>query len=202
MVARYPVVLASESPRRRELLSKLFDKFEVVPSGVPEEMPEHGEPERVAKRLARAKALGVAIARPDALVIGADTVVAVGGRLLEKPATHEDAVRMLMLLSGREHTVTTGVALVWPAANGVAAGKHAFADTVVVRFRRFSKEEANAYVETGEPMDKAGAYAIQGGAAQLVELVHGDTDTVIGLPVAPLREILVRLRLVVEFAER
>ncbi|MEW5882614.1 MAG: Maf family protein [Armatimonadota bacterium] len=202
MVSRYPVVLASESPRRRELLSKILGEFDVVPSGVPEDVPERGEPERIAKRLARAKALGVAIARPGALVIGADTVVAIGDLLLAKPGTREDAVRMLMTLSGREHTVTTGVALVWPSADGKSAGKHAFADTARVRFRRISSDEAAAYVEIGEPMDKAGAYAIQGGAARFVESVEGDTDTVIGLPVAALREALLRLRLAVEFAER
>jgi septum formation protein len=201
MVARYPVVLASESPRRRELLSRLFDQFEVVPSGVPEEMPERGEPERVAKRLARAKALGVAIVRPEALVIAADTVVAVDDLLLAKPETKESALEMLMTLSGREHTVTTGVALIWPGADGMPAGKHAFADTARVRFRCISPEEAAAYVETGEPMDKAGAYAIQGGAAKFVQSVEGDLDTVIGLPVAALREALLKLRIAVEFAE-
>jgi len=196
MVARYPVVLASESPRRRELLAKMFDEFDVVPSGVPEDMPASGEPEVIAKRLARSKALGVALARPDALVIGADTVVAIGDLLLAKPETREDAVRMLMILSGREHTVTTGVGLLWPGR------QYAFADTARVRFRRISPDEATAYVETGEPMDKAGAYAIQGGAARFVESVEGDTDTVIGLPVATLREALIRFRLAVEFAER
>lgn len=160
-------------------------------------MPHRGEPERVAKRLARAKAIGVAVARPDALVIGADTVVAVGDRLLAKPETEDDAVRMLLELSGKEHTVTTAVALVWPSQ-----GKHAFAETAIVRFRRITTEEARAYAETSEPMDKAGAYAIQGGAAQFVERVEGDTDTVIGLPVALLRETLLKLRLAVEFAER
>lgn len=202
MVPRYPVVLASESPRRRELLSRLFHQFQVLPSGVPEEMPERGEPERLAKRLARAKALGVSLARPDALVIGADTIVAADGLLLAKPRTKEEALQMLMTLSGREHTVTTGVALIWPGAEGMAAGNHAFADTTLVRFRRISPEEAAAYVETGEPMDKAGAYAIQGGAAKFVESLEGDLDTVIGLPVAALREALLRFRLAVEFAER
>lgn len=172
-----------------------------MPSGVPEVMPDRGNSERIAKRLARAKALGVAIARPDALVIAADTVVAADDLLLAKPKTKQDALQMLMTLSGREHTVATGVALIWPGANGMAAGNHAFADVARVRFRRIAPEEAAAYVETGEPMDKAGAYAIQGGAAKFVETVEGDLDTVIGLPVAALREALLKLRLAVEFTE-
>lgn len=202
MVSRYPVVLASESPRRRELLTRLFDKFDVTPSGIPEDMPEQGEAKRVAKRLARAKALGVALARPDALVIAADTVVAVADRLLAKPLSAEDAVAMLMLLSGRDHTVTTSVALIWPTNDNSSPGKHVFAETAIVRFRSISREEALDYVQTGEPMDKAGAYAIQGGAAAFVESIEGDLDAVIGLPVAALRDALLRLRLAIEFAER
>lgn len=199
MVAKYPVVLASASPRRRELLQQIFDRFEVVDSGVPEHLPEFGDPERVAKRLARAKALGVAVERREAIVLGADTVVAVGERLLAKPETPAEAEEMLRMLSGREHTVTTAVAILYPADDETRA--HVFADTTRVRFRPLTDAEIRAYVETGEPMDKAGAYAIQGGAAAFVESVEGDIDTVIGLPVSRLRETLLRLSLACDVDE-
>jgi septum formation protein len=199
MVAKHPVVLASASPRRRELLLRLFPNFEVVDSGVPEHLPETGDPERVAKRLARAKALGVAVERRDAIVIGADTVVAVGERLLAKPETPSDAASMLRLLSGRDHTVTTAVAILYP--HGERTEAYVFADTAQVRFRPLDEEEIQAYVATGEPMDKAGAYAIQGGAASFIESLEGDMDTVIGLPVARLREALSQLSLACDLTE-
>jgi septum formation protein len=182
------VVLASASPRRRELLARLGLAFEVRPADV-DETPRPGEtPERLARRLALEKARAVVLDEPPGTrVIGADTVVAVAGELLGKPADAAEARRMLARLSGREHEVWTGVAvLVADGQEQVDVGRTA------VRFRPLGPDEIAAYVASGEPLDKAGGYAIQGGAAEFVESVDGDYDNVVGLPLALLAELLSR----------
>jgi septum formation protein len=181
-----PVVLASASPRRKELLSTLIDDFEVLVSEVDEDALTSSDPWRTAEELSLAKAVAVAQLRPDALVIGGDTVVAIksgeGYEQLAKPLDAADAERMLRRLSGETHVVITGVSLVW------SGGRKTFSATSSVMFRELSGDEIRAYVDTGEPMDKAGAYAIQGGAAGFVAHLEGSLTNVIGLPVEMLKE--------------
>jgi septum formation protein len=187
-----PVILASASPRRKELLAQITPEFEVRVSDVDEEALTTADPWETAERLALAKARAVAAQFPQAIVIGGDTVVAVGDEhgaydQLAKPVDQEDARAMLGRLSGREHLVITGVGLVWPG------GQESFHDTSRVRFRDLTDQEIREYVATGEPMDKAGAYAIQGGASGFVNGLEGSLSNVIGLPLEMLRERLERL---------
>jgi septum formation protein len=174
------VILASASPRRRELLASLFASFEVIVSDVDEEALTVSDPWETATSLAEAKAGAVARRHPDALVIGADTVVALGNDQLAKPSSKEEAVAMLRQLSGQTHVVITGVATV---LNGHL---RSFSDTTHVSFRPLCEEEILRYVSSGEPMDKAGAYAIQGGAAGFVSAREGSLTNVIGLPLEAL----------------
>jgi len=186
------LILASASPRRRELLRRIGLHVAVVPPADVERPPREGDsPEEYVTAAALAKAQQVAEAHPEDLVLGADTVVVVDGRVLGKPAgataqaRAADAARMLRLLSGREHQVHTGLALV--------RGNRSLATDVVttqVRFRPLAAWEIAAYVATGEPLDKAGAYGIQGRAAVFVEQVRGCYFNVVGLPLARLWELL------------
>lgn len=181
------LILASNSPRRRELLEKAGLRFEV--RGVDlDESPRRGEPAAdYAKRLAREKALATARNAPaGSLVLGADTVVVAAGQLLGKPADAADAARMLRVLSGGTHYVVTGVCVV-RAPGDVEALQH---ESTVVRFKPLSEGMIQEYVKSGEPMGKAGAYAIQGLASKFIERVDGDVDNVIGLPVASVKRIL------------
>jgi nucleoside triphosphate pyrophosphatase len=177
---RIPVILASASPRRRQLLSEFFEAFEVISPEVDEEALEKPDPWENAKHLACCKAFKVSVGHPDKLVIGADTVVALplegGYEMLAKPKDPSDACRMLRALSGREHIVTTGVCLLWPD------GKEHWATTSRVRFDELSDEFVEAYVATGEPLDKAGAYGAQGGMKPHLS-VEGSLTNVIGLPI-------------------
>lgn len=169
------VILASASPRRRELLDLIGIAHEVRPANVVE-VPAAGEaPDRYAERLAADKAAVIASAEPDALVIAADTVVVVDGVLLEKPADPADAARMLRALSGRSHFVHT--ALHVRAGDRSAAG----VETTAVTMRALDEQGIADYVATGEPLDKAGAYGIQGYGATLVSRIEGDYFTVMGL---------------------
>jgi len=171
------LILASASPRRSELLRNAGIGFEVYPAHIHEE-PLTGEaPIDYAQRLARDKATTVLARHPDAMVLGADTVVVVDAHLLEKPANAEDAVRMLRLLSGRTHQVITGVSLL--ADNF----ERTEAEVTQVAFVRMLEHEIAEYVASGEPMDKAGAYGIQGLASRWVERIDGDYFNVVGLPV-------------------
>ena len=172
------LILASASPRRSELLRNAGIVFEVQPADV-SEAPLPGEPAKaLAARLAREKAMAIAQRRPADVVLGADTVVLVDGEILGKPADNKDAARMLRLLAGRRHQVITGVCL-------VAAGKCAVAsETTSVTMSEISDEDIAAYIATGEPMDKAGAYAIQGIASRWIPRIEGDYSNVVGLPVA------------------
>lgn len=182
------VILASASPRRQELLKALFSEFEIIVRPVDEEGMTTQDPWETAELLARAKATVVANENPDAVVIGGDTVVAYqdseGWHQLTKPTDTEDAVHILMRLSGRTHVVITGVAV---AQSGVV---RAATDTTEVEFRALDEEEVRTYVATGEPMDKAGAYAIQGGAARFVRRRTGSLSNVIGLPIEKLRNLI------------
>jgi septum formation protein len=178
------IILASGSPRRRDLLGRLGVPFEVVPSAVIEPDPEEGEdPATYALSLARRKAEDVASRYADRVVLGADTIVAVDGQILVKPLDKEDAVRMLSALAGRDHTVITAVAL---RGRCDAEGM----EQAVVRMHAAAGPELRAYVATGEPMDKAGGYGIQGKGGALVESVHGCFETVVGLPLCLVSRLL------------
>ena len=169
------IILASQSPRRRELLSKIYDSFEVITSEVDESLPDGVHPSRGVEILAVRKGGAVAEAHKDSIVISSDTLVELGGVPLGKPMDAADAVRMLRALSGSVHYVHTGVCIHYK-------GKvFAETDTTAVHFRRLTEEEIAAYVASGEPMDKAGAYGIQGKAGAFVERIDGAFDTVVGL---------------------
>lgn len=191
MVPKYPVVLASASPRRQELLKQLFSEFEVIPADLDEEALTVKDPWETAKRLALAKAKAVAAQKPNALVIGSDTVVALPSFestiQLAKPSDARNAVRMLTALSGKSHWVITGVALVSPDFEVVES------DETSVTFRDLELPEIEEYVATGEPVDKAGAYAIQGGAAGFVANTTGSLSNVIGLPLEQVQRMLKNL---------
>lgn len=185
---KHHIVLASDSPRRREILGRLGLAFEVVPADLPEDEGAHldAEPALAAEALALAKAEAVAVARPEALVIGADTLVSVGGRTLGKPSGPKEARSMLEALSGRSHRVVTGVALVC-LSRAIRAAAH---EETVVAFRPLEAREIESYVAQGEPYDKAGAYAVQGKAGLFVEAVEGDYDNVVGLPLRRVARML------------
>jgi septum formation protein len=186
------VVLASSSPRRRQLLDLIGIAHEVRPANIDETMRPREAPRRHAERLAREKASAIAKRDPDLITIGADTIVVVNRKVLGKPRDAEDAARMLTMLSGREHMVITAVA--------VSRGRklRSAVEEVRVRFRRLRDDEIEAYIATGEPMDKAGAYGIQGYGATIVERIEGDYFAVMGLPIVRLigllRDVGVRYR--------
>ena len=175
------LLLASASPRRRELLRNAGFDFDVQASQIVEEMKPGERPEEFARRAAREKAMHVAASSPPGrLVLGADTVVVVDGETLGKPSDPVNAARMLRLLSGRTHQVHTGVCLV-RAPDEVKALEH---ETTLVTFRELDEEEIRSYVESGEPMDKAGAYGVQGLASKFVTRISGCYSNVVGLPLA------------------
>lgn len=181
-MSRLPLILASASPRRRELIELLGVPFEVTPSAYEEPSPDsHPDPAAFARSLALSKAEDVARRHPGRLVLGADTIVVLKHRLLAKPKDAEDAARMLRELSGRTHQVITGVGLV--VHEELERSLHAATD---VTFRDLDEAEIRAYVATGEPMDKAGAYGIQGHGGLLIEGIRGDYPNVVGLPLTPL----------------
>ena len=174
------IVLASASPRRRELLQRAGVTFTVRVSDADEQISSDTPPHEAVMSLARQKAQAVAKSCPDDLVIGADTVVVNDGAILGKPADAADAVRMLRMLSGKTHTVYTGVCLLSPGKT------ETFFEQTQVTFYPLTQQEIEAYVATGEPMDKAGAYGIQGRGCTLVQGICGDYFNVVGLPVAAL----------------
>jgi septum formation protein len=168
------VVLASGSPRRKELLGSLLDDFDIMPSDIPE--IAHGAPRQQVMQLARDKAEDVAKRRPHAIVIGADTLVAIGRHVLGKPHSEADAAAMLRRLSGRTHRVYTGVAVVSDGRTHVQCG------ITRVRFATLSDDEIADYIATGDPMDKAGAYGIQGIGGKFIRGIQGCYFNVMGLP--------------------
>jgi septum formation protein len=180
------IILASRSPRRAELLSAAGIPFEVLAADV-DETPRPGEdPAAYVERLAIDKARAVLALRPGARVLGADTTVTIDGEILGKPSDAADATRMLRLLSGRPHLVHTGVALI--SARGIQSG----VDTTRVWFDAMTDEDISWYVATGEPVDRAGAYAIQGFASRFIPRIDGSYSNVVGLPVAMVSSILKR----------
>jgi len=186
IVMHQKLILASASPRRRELLGLAGIAFDVVVSPVEEPAPDVGEhPAAYAARMARLKAAAVAALQPQAVVLGADSVVAVGETILGKPKDAADALRMLTLLSGRTHQVVTGCALFAPGRE-----PEIFSVSTDVAMLEIAEARLLAYVATGEPMDKAGAYAIQGGAAAFVSSICGSYTNVVGLPLAEVVEVL------------
>ncbi|HEX8925149.1 MAG TPA: Maf family protein [Terriglobales bacterium] len=194
------IVLASQSPRRAELLRNAKIEFEVLPAHIPEERRAGERAEEYVRRLSKDKALEVLKQRPEAVVLGSDTTVVVDDDgnptfapnsaaqmwatreiILEKPTDAEDAKRMLRLLSGRPHRVLTAVCLAW---NDNGAPKcDVRTEQTLVRFSELSEQEIAEYVASGEPMDKAGAYGIQGIASRWIEELDGDYFSVMGLPV-------------------
>src|SRR5271166_1896297 len=171
------LILASASPRRAELLRNAAVDFTVEPAHVAEQPFPNEKPVDYAQRLARDKARAVFARNADSAVLGADTVVVVDEHLLEKPVDQRDAARMLLLLSGRTHQAITGVCLAAPAFERTEA------EITQVVFSPLSEDEIVCYVQTGEPMDKAGAYAIQGIASRWIERIEGCYFNVVGLPV-------------------
>jgi len=185
LAALTPLILASSSPRRSEILTAVGWPFETHPAGVDETRLAGEGAEEFVRRLAREKAEAVARTRLFGLVLGADTTVVVDGEILEKPRDAEDARRMLRRLSGRWHEVLTGVALVRAETGCSAVG----IERTRVRFAETSEEEIAWHVETGDVLDKAGAYAIQGRAALFIEAIDGDYWNVVGLPVRLVYEL-------------
>ena len=180
------IILASRSPRRAELLTAAGFAFDVLAADV-DETPLAGEaPDAYVARLAVAKAQAVLALKPGARVLGADTTVTIDNEILGKPVDDADAARMLRLLSGRAHLVHTGVALV--SAGGIKSA----VDTTRVWFDVMTDEDISWYVATGEPVDRAGAYAIQGFASRFIPRIEGSYSNVVGLPVATVSSILKR----------
>lgn len=182
-----PLILASASPRRRELLSMLGLPFEIITSNVAEDLPPGVTPEEAVRWLARLKAEVVAETLPAGIVIGSDTEVVLDGQLLGKPADRADACRMLRLLRGRAHRVISGIAVFDAAARRSGATSHV---TTTVFMRDSTDAEIEAYVATGEPMDKAGSYAIQGRGGALVERIEGCYTNVVGFPLCEVAALL------------
>jgi nucleoside triphosphate pyrophosphatase len=178
------LILASASPRRAELLRNAAIPFAVDPAHVPEQPLAEESPLDYARRLARDKARAVFARHQQDVVLGADTIVVVGGQLLEKPANGEDAARMLGLLSGRHHQVITGICVVAPGFERTEA------DMTQVFFRDMSDEEIADYIASGEPMDKAGGYGIQGIASRWIGRIEGCYFNVVGLPVERVYRLL------------
>jgi septum formation protein len=187
------VILASSSPRRRDLLDLVGIKHEVRPADVDESLVGGESPQEYAERLAREKAEAIADGGGD-IVIGADTVVVIDGRVLGKPVNEQQAAAMLESLGGRTHVVVTAVAVV------VDGRTSSGVEEVAVTFRPLTASEISAYVATGEPMDKAGAYGIQGFGATIVERIEGDYFAVMGLPLVRLVRLLVERGIRYDFA--
>lgn len=179
-----PLILASNSPRRRELMRLITHDFTTVDPAVDEAVPDGVGPETTAEMLACRKAIAAAKEFPGEWVVGADTVVEMKGERLGKPQDHEDAKRMLRLLEGKLHHVHTGVCIAGPS------GTESFVSSAEVWFAPMSEDEIEEYAASGEGMDKAGAYGIQGSGARFVREIHGDYYTVVGLPVQRLYERL------------
>lgn len=171
------LILASKSPRRREILQAAGIPFDVRAADIPEVRRAGEPPVEYVRRLAREKASAVARA-PEETILGADTIVLAGNEVLEKPVDQADAVRMLRRLSGREHQVITGICIIGPR------GQSLDSESTAVRFIPLAEDEIESYVASGEPMDKAGAYAIQGLASKFIDRIEGDYYNVVGLPIA------------------
>ena len=189
------LILASSSPRRQELLREIGIPFQVHAAHINEDQIAGEDAREYALRLAREKAQAVAAHYPRSYVLGADTIVVVDGEVLGKPKDHSEAARMLRKLSGRGHEVTTAVSLVAPSAvapGTVAPGTRTEtrACTTKVYFRKLTEDEIQQYAAGDEPMDKAGAYAIQGGASRWTDRIEGELSNVVGLPLSLVTDLL------------
>jgi len=181
------LILASQSPRRKELLKKLQIPFQVVASNIDERLFADLPPTDLVVTLAEQKAKAVSRFYPDSFVIGADTIVTLDNEILGKPSDRQEAKQMLKRLSGRTHTVYTGVAV---AHKQIV---ESFIDKTEVTFWEVSEEEIDSYLDSGEPFDKAGAYGIQGLGALFVQAISGDYYSVVGLPIARLSRLLTKM---------
>lgn len=179
--------LASASPRRAEILAMLGYRFTVEPAQADETVFAYLQPAEMVSQLSTLKAQKIAEKHPQDLVLGSDTVVVLDGKVLGKPRDREDALSMLLLLSEKTHTVYTGVSLFQETC------RHSFVDSAQVTFYPITRQQAMRYIETGEPMDKAGAYAVQGKGSVFVKELQGDFFTVMGLPAAKTARALARL---------
>jgi len=186
------IILASGSPRRKAYLTEMGLSFRVVPASIEEKCALRETPVHYIRRLAQEKALCVAAKYPDCWIVSADTVVCLGNLLLEKPSDKEDAVKTLMSLSGHEHIVRTALCL---HHSGKSVLKICSVNTRVI-FWDFTKDVAKSYVDSGEPMDKAGSYGIQGMGAFLVREIHGSYSNVVGLPLYEFIEMLSQYKLI------
>jgi septum formation protein len=189
-----PLILASESPRRRELLGQVGIHFKVFPANI-YELAMTGTPSHIAKTLAEQKALSVSPNFPGQWVLGADTIVVLGDRILGKPVDAADARLMLKALSGKEHEVITGFSIVTPSGKNVCTDH----ESTLVSVKPLSDKEINAYIATGEPFGKAGSYAIQGVGSFMVDRIKGDYSNVVGLPLFTLIKRMVEAGALKEF---
>jgi len=190
----HTLILASTSPRRKDLLSQIGLTFTIVPSDFEEDMSLPLSPDMLTMHLSKEKALAVAKDYPDAVIIGADTVVAIDGAVLGKAHTNEDAQRMLSMLSGKTHQVITGLTVIIPAGESPTGVQiiESVASINDVTFKPLAAEEIEWYIQTGEPLEKAGAYGIQGLGAMFVEKIEGSYSGIVGLPLEILYEIFRR----------
>lgn len=180
-------LLASQSPRRAELMRYIADDFEILPSDCDETVPDGIEPEEIPELLAARKALSVSRLKKDRLVIGCDTVVIIDGVILGKPHTPDRAISMLKTLSGRTHTVVSGVCICYKGKT------MSFSQKTLVSFYELSEEEIRDYVQSCKPLDKAGAYGIQDKGGLFVREISGDYYNIVGLPVARLKREIDKL---------
>lgn len=180
-------LLASQSPRRAELMRYITDEFEILPSDCDETVPDGIEPEEIPELLAARKALSVSRLKKDRLVIGCDTVVIIDGVILGKPHTPDRAISMLKTLSGRTHTVVSGVCICYKGKT------MSFSQKTLVSFYELSEEEIRDYVQSCKPLDKAGAYGIQDKGGLFVREISGDYYNIVGLPVARLKREIDKL---------
>ena len=201
MTTEYKIILASGSPRRKELLEQIGYEFEIWPSHK-EEVIRDTKPDKVCEELSRQKALDIASAirgyneehsdisaDSNLLIIGADTIVTLDGRILGKPRDEAEAAQMLKSLSGRTHEVYTGVTFVFMSEDG-RVGEYSFHEKTEVEVYELSEADIDAYVDSGDPLDKAGAYGIQGAFAKHIKAIKGDYYNVVGLPVGRLHHEL------------
>lgn len=186
----YSFILASESPRRKELFSKLAIPFEVQPAKIEEVVEGNLSPEDTAMSIAYKKTVPIVEKNPNTIVIGADTIVHIGQEFLGKPTSQEQAKEYLKKLSGRSHTVMTGVSI---QGGGTSIS---FAESTLVTFYELTDEQINAYVATGDSLDKAGAYGIQTMGGLFVEKIEGDYNNVVGLPISRLFQTLLTLEVI------
>ena len=180
-------LLASQSPRRAELMRYIADEFEILPSDCDETVPDGIEPEEIPELLAARKALSVSRLKKDRLVIGCDTVVIIDGVILGKPHTPDRAISMLKTLSGRTHTVVSGVCICYKGKT------MSYSQKTLVSFYELSEEEIRDYVQSCKPLDKAGAYGIQDKGGLFVREISGDYYNIVGLPVARLKREIDKL---------